>query len=94
METRKQSILWEFEKYQRLLKEKGLPCQQAEEEAAAVQASLEREKRETANQLELRQAKISQQSRVLWKMLVELEERAQRPVRWMLPVSNSLWWDS
>ena len=90
METRKQSILWEFEKYRRLLKEKGLPCQQAEEEAAAVQASLEREKGETAKQLELRRAKITQQRQVLWRMLVELEERSQRPVCWLLQVSNSL----
>ncbi|XP_028638688.1 E3 ubiquitin-protein ligase TRIM68 isoform X2 [Grammomys surdaster] len=84
VETRKQSILWEFEKYQQLLKEKELPCQQADEEAAAVQASLEQEKGETASRLELRREKIIQQSQVLWRMIVELEERSQRPVRWML----------
>jgi hypothetical protein len=27
-------------------------------------------------------------------MIVELEERSQRPVRWMLQVSNSLPWDA
>ena len=40
MERRKQSIRWEFEKYRQLLKEKELPCQQAEEEAAAAQAGV------------------------------------------------------
>lgn len=90
METRKQSILWEFEKYQQLLKEKELSCQQAEVEAAAVQASLEQEKGETASKLELRHEKIIQQNQVLWRMIVELEERSQRPVCWMLQVSNSL----
>lgn len=84
METRKQSILWEFEKYQQLLKEKELPCQQAEEEAAAVQAGLEQEKGEMGNKLRLRHEKMIQQSQVLWQMIVELEERSQRPVRWMM----------
>ncbi|EGW05567.1 Tripartite motif-containing protein 68 [Cricetulus griseus] len=84
MEIRKQSILWEFEKYQQLLKEKELPCAQVEEEAAAAQASLEQEERETLNKLELRHEKIIQQSQVLWRMIVELEERSQRPVRWMV----------
>ncbi|KAL1774570.1 E3 ubiquitin-protein ligase TRIM68 isoform X1 [Sigmodon hispidus] len=84
IEARKQNILREFEKYQQLLKEKELPCQRVEEEAAAAQASLEQEKRETANKLELRQEKITQQSQALWEMIVELEERSQRPVRWML----------
>ncbi|XP_036031205.1 E3 ubiquitin-protein ligase TRIM68 isoform X2 [Onychomys torridus] len=84
METRKQNILWEFEKYRQLLKEKDLPCQQVEEEAAAAQASLEQERRETANTLELRHNKIIQQSQALCRMIVELEERSQRPVRWML----------
>lgn len=84
MERRKQSIRWEFEKYRQLLKEKELPCQQAEEEAAAAQASLEQEKGETASKLELRREAIIRQSQVLWSMIVELEERSQRPVRWML----------
>lgn len=94
MERRKQSIRWEFEKYRQLLKEKELPCQQAEEEAAAAQASLEQEKGETASKLELRREAIIRQSQVLWSMIVELEERSQRPVRWMLQVSNSLPWDA
>lgn len=94
MERRKQSIRWEFEKYRQLLKEKELPCQQAEEEAAAAQASLEQEKGETASKLELRREAIIRQSQVLWSMIVELEERSQRPVRWMLQVSNSLPWES
>lgn len=92
MEIRKQSILWEFEKYQQLLKEKELPCAQVEEEAAAAQASLEQEERETLNKLELRHEKIIQQSQVLWRMIVELEERSQRPVRWMVQVSSILSW--
>ncbi|KAL6037485.1 hypothetical protein STEG23_036730 [Scotinomys teguina] len=90
METRKQSILWEFEKYRQFLKEKELPCQQVEEEAAAAQASLQQEKTETASKLELRHNKIIQQSQVLWRMVVELEERSQRPVRWMLQDTTAL----
>lgn len=86
METRKQSILWEFGKYRQLLKEKELPCQRAEEEAAAAQASLEQETGATANTLAMRREKIAQQSRSLWGMIAELEERSQRPVRWMLQV--------
>ncbi|XP_015842340.1 E3 ubiquitin-protein ligase TRIM68 isoform X1 [Peromyscus maniculatus bairdii] len=84
METRKQNILREFGKYRQLLKEKELPCLQVDEEAAAAQASLEQEERETANKLELRHDKIIQQSQTLCRMIVELEERSQRPVRWML----------
>nr|XP_021482740.1 E3 ubiquitin-protein ligase TRIM68-like [Meriones unguiculatus] len=84
METRERSLRWEFGKYRQLLKEKELPCQRAEEEAAAAQARLEQEKGETANRLEVRREKIAQQSWVVWRMIAELEERSQRPVRWML----------
>ncbi|XP_006885588.1 PREDICTED: E3 ubiquitin-protein ligase TRIM68 [Elephantulus edwardii] len=84
VETRKQSIIWEFEKYQRLLKKKQIPSQQLEVEAAAALASLVQEEQETMRKLELNHDKLVQQSRVLWRMIAELEERFQRPLRWML----------
>ncbi|XP_017752032.1 E3 ubiquitin-protein ligase TRIM68 isoform X2 [Rhinopithecus roxellana] len=34
--------------------------------------------------LELNHSELIQQSRVLWRMIAELKERSQRPVRWML----------
>ncbi|EPQ20031.1 E3 ubiquitin-protein ligase TRIM68 [Myotis brandtii] len=83
METRKQSIVWEFEKYRQLLKHKP-PGQQLEVEAASALASLEREERETRQKLELNHDALIQQSRVLCRLIAELEERSQRPVRWML----------
>ncbi|XP_006140965.1 E3 ubiquitin-protein ligase TRIM68 isoform X1 [Tupaia chinensis] len=84
VETRKQSIMWEFEKYQRLLKKKQPPGRQLEVEAATALASLEQEVEETMQKLKLNHDQLIQQSRVLWRMIEELEERAQRPVRWML----------
>lgn len=58
VETQKQSTLWEFGKYRQLLKEKGLPCHQMGEKAAAARASLEQEEGETASKLELRHKKV------------------------------------
>uniref|UniRef100_A0AC11EE16 Tripartite motif containing 68 n=1 Tax=Ovis aries TaxID=9940 RepID=A0AC11EE16_SHEEP len=84
VETRKQSIIWEFEKYRRLLKKKQPPGRRLEVEAAAALASLEQEEGETMQKLELNHEALIQQSRVLWRMIAELEERSQRPVRWML----------
>ncbi|XP_010988912.1 E3 ubiquitin-protein ligase TRIM68 isoform X1 [Camelus dromedarius] len=84
VETRKQSIMWEFEKYQRLLKKKQPPGRRLEVEAAAALASLEQEEGETMQKLESNHNALIRQSRVLWKMITELEERSQRPVRWML----------
>ncbi|EPY89262.1 tripartite motif-containing 68 [Camelus ferus] len=84
VETRKQSIMWEFEKYQRLLKKKQPPGRRLEVEAAAALASLEQEEGETVQKLESNHNALIRQSRVLWKMITELEERSQRPVRWML----------
>lgn len=89
VETRKQSIVWEFEKYRQLLKHKP-PGQQLEAEAASALASLEREERETRQKLELNHDALIQQSRVLCRLIAELEERSQRPVRWMLQVSASI----
>lgn len=83
VETRKQSIIWEFEKYQRLLQKKP-PGQQLEVEAAAALASLEQEERETRQKLEMNHDALGQQNRVLWRLIAELEERSQRPIRWML----------
>lgn len=83
VETRKQSIVWEFEKYRQLLKHKP-PGEQLEAEAASALASLEREERETRQKLELSHDALIQQSRVLCRLIAELEERSQRPVRWML----------
>lgn len=80
--------MWEFEKYQRLLQERQPPGPRLEEELAAALASLEQEKEETMEKLERNYEKLTQQSRVLGRMIAELEERAQRPVRWMLPVSS------
>lgn len=88
VETRKQSIMWEFEKYQRLLKKKP-PGRQLDIEAATALASLEQEERETRQKLELNHDALIQQSRVLCRLIAELEERSQRPVRWMLQVSGS-----
>ncbi|XP_019667476.2 E3 ubiquitin-protein ligase TRIM68 isoform X3 [Felis catus] len=84
VETRKQSIMWEFEKYRRLLKKKQPPGRQLEVEAAAALSSLEQEEGETVQKLEQNRNELIQQSRVLWGMIAELEERSQRPVRWML----------
>lgn len=89
VETRKQSIVWEFEKYRQLLKHKP-PGQQLEVEAASALASLEREERETRQKLELNHDALIQQSQVLCRLIAELEERSQRPVRWMLQVSGSV----
>lgn len=89
VETRKQSIVWEFEKYRQLLKHKP-PGQQLEAEAASALASLEQEERETRQKLELNHDVLIQQSRVLCRLIAELEERSQRPVRWMLQVSASV----
>ncbi|KAF4009242.1 hypothetical protein G4228_000439 [Cervus hanglu yarkandensis] len=80
----KQSIIWEFEKYRRLLKKKQPPGRRLEVEAAAALASLEQEEGETMQKLELNHEALIQQSRVLWRMIAELEERSQRPIRWML----------
>ncbi|XP_026373739.2 E3 ubiquitin-protein ligase TRIM68 isoform X3 [Ursus arctos] len=84
VETRKQSIMWEFEKYRRLLKKKQPPGRRLEVEAAAALASLEQEEGETVQKLEQNHNELIQQSRVLWRLIAELEERSQRPVRWML----------
>ncbi|KAM4845268.1 E3 ubiquitin-protein ligase TRIM68 [Thomomys bottae] len=84
VETRKQSIIWEFEKCQQLLEKNNLPVQYIEVEAVAALASLELEKEETEHKLELNHLKLIQQSQTLWRMIVELEERSQRPTRWML----------
>ncbi|XP_007089417.2 E3 ubiquitin-protein ligase TRIM68 isoform X1 [Panthera tigris] len=84
VETRKQSIMWEFEKYRRLLKKKQPPGRQLEVEAATALTSLEQEEGETMQKLEQNRNELIQQSRVLWGMIAELEERSQRPVRWML----------
>ncbi|XP_004590004.2 E3 ubiquitin-protein ligase TRIM68 [Ochotona princeps] len=84
VKTQKQNIMWEFEKYQQLLQEKQPPGPCLEEELAAALASLEQEKGETMEKLEQNYEKLTQQSRVLGRMIAELEERAQRPIRWML----------
>ncbi|EAW68835.1 tripartite motif containing 68 [Homo sapiens] len=84
VETRKQSIVWEFEKYQRLLEKKQPPHRQLGAEVAAALASLQREAAETMQKLELNHSELIQQSQVLWRMIAELKERSQRPVRWML----------
>ncbi|KAM6158397.1 E3 ubiquitin-protein ligase TRIM68 [Rhynchocyon petersi] len=84
LEIRKQSIIWEFEKCQRLLKKKEIPSQQLEVEAAAALASLEQEEEETKKKLELNHVTLVQQSQALWRMMAELEEWSQRPLRWML----------
>uniref|UniRef100_A0A8C9H5R6 RING-type E3 ubiquitin transferase n=1 Tax=Piliocolobus tephrosceles TaxID=591936 RepID=A0A8C9H5R6_9PRIM len=84
VETRKQSIVWEFEKYQRLLEKKQPPHRQLEAEVTAALASLQQEAAETMQKLELNHSELIQQSRVLWRMIAELKERSQRPVRWML----------
>nr|XP_027798676.1 E3 ubiquitin-protein ligase TRIM68 isoform X1 [Marmota flaviventris] len=84
VEIRKRSIMWEFEKYRQLLNNQQPPGRQLEVEEAAALASLEQEKEETVHKLELSYKELSQQSQVLWKMVAELEERYQRPVRWML----------
>uniref|UniRef100_A0A8D1BTJ0 E3 ubiquitin-protein ligase TRIM68 n=1 Tax=Sus scrofa TaxID=9823 RepID=A0A8D1BTJ0_PIG len=73
VETRKQSIMWEFEKYRRLLKKKQPPGRRLEVEAAAALASLEQEEGETARKLELNHDALIQQSRVLWRMILELK---------------------
>lgn len=93
VETRKQSIMWEFEKYRRLLKKKQPPGRRLEVEAAAALASLEQEEGETMQKLEQNHNELIQQSRVLWRLIAELEERSQRPVRWMLQVSGGLFWE-
>ena len=93
VETRKQSIIWEFEKYRRLLKKKQPPGRRLEVEAAAALASLEQEEGETMQKLELNHEALIQQSRVLWRMIAELEERSQRPVHWMLQVRSRFSWD-
>uniref|UniRef100_A0A8C5KGH7 Tripartite motif-containing 68 n=1 Tax=Jaculus jaculus TaxID=51337 RepID=A0A8C5KGH7_JACJA len=85
VETRKQTIVQEFEKYRQLLKRQQLAGRQVEVEAAAALASLEEEERETTRKLELSRDELTRQSRALWRMIAELEERSQRPVRWMLP---------
>ena len=92
VETRKQSIIWEFEKYRRLLKKKQPPGRLLEVEGAAALASLQQEERETMQKLELNHEALIQQSRVLWRMIAELEERSQRPVRWMLQVRSRFSW--
>uniref|UniRef100_A0A8D2B2X8 Tripartite motif containing 68 n=1 Tax=Sciurus vulgaris TaxID=55149 RepID=A0A8D2B2X8_SCIVU len=84
VETRKQSIMWEFEKYRQLLNHQQPTGRQLEVEAAAALARLEQEEGETMHKLELSHNELSQQSRVLWKMVAELEERYQSPLRWML----------
>lgn len=38
--------------------------------------------------LEQNHNELIQQSQALWKMIAELEERSQRPVRWMLQVDG------
>ena len=81
--------MWEFEKYRRLLKKKQPPGRRLEVEAAAALASLEQEEGETARKLELNHDALIQQSRVLWRMIAELEDRSQRPVRWMLQVRRT-----
>lgn len=85
VDARKQSIIMENKKYQQLLKEKELPGQQAEVAAAAALASLEQEEEETKRNLEQSHEMLTQQGQALWRMIADLEERAQRPVRWMLP---------
>lgn len=92
VETRKQSIMWEFEKYRRLLKKKP-PGQRLEVEAAAALANLEQEERETRQKLERNHDALNQQNRVLWRLIAELEERSQRPVRWMLQVKSRFSWE-
>lgn len=92
VETRKQSIMWEFEKYRRLLKKTQPPGRRLEVEAAAALASLEQEEVETVQKLEQNHNELIQQSQVLWRMIAELEERSQRPVRWMLQVSGGFFW--
>lgn len=78
--------MWEFEKYRQLLNQIQPPGRQLEVEAASALASLEQEEAETMYKLELNRSELIQQSQVLWKMIAELEERSQRPVRWMLQV--------
>lgn len=92
VETRKQSIIWEFEKYRRLLQKKP-PGQQLEVEAAAALANLEQEERETRQKLEMNHDALGQQNRVLWRLIAELEERSQRPIRWMLQVNSRFSWE-
>ncbi|XP_012790371.2 E3 ubiquitin-protein ligase TRIM68 [Sorex araneus] len=82
--TRKQSIVWEFEKYQRLLKDKQPAGQELKAEAATALALLEQEEGETLEKLEQYSEGLGQQSQALCRMIAELEERAQKPVRWML----------
>nr|XP_020039360.1 LOW QUALITY PROTEIN: E3 ubiquitin-protein ligase TRIM68-like [Castor canadensis] len=84
VEIQKQNIIWEFEKYKKLLEKNQPPGRQLEVEAATALASLEQEEGETARKLELSHDKHIQQSQVLWKMIAELEERSQKPARWML----------
>lgn len=84
VEIRKQSIVWEFEKYQRLLKEKQPPGRQLEAEVATALSSLEQEEGETLQKLEQNCEGLVQQSQALYSMIAELEERVQKPVRWML----------
>nr|KAF6439378.1 tripartite motif containing 68 [Molossus molossus] len=83
VETRKKSIMWEFEKYQQLLKNQP-PDRQLEVEAATALTSLEQEERETRQKLEMNHDVLIQQSLVLCRLIAELEERSQRPIRWML----------
>lgn len=85
--------MWEFEKYRRLLKKKQPPGRQLEVEAATALTSLEQEEGETVQKLEQNRNELIQQSRVLWGMIAELEERSQRPVRWMLQVSGGFSWE-
>lgn len=85
--------MWEFEKYQRLLKKIQPPGRRLEVEAAAALASLEQEEGETMHKLERNRNELMQQSRVLWAMIAELEERSRRPVRWMLQVSGGFPWE-
>lgn len=86
--------MWEFEKYRQLLNNQQPPGRQLEAEEAAALASLEQEEGETVHKLELSHNELSQQSRVLWKMVAELEERYQRPARWMLQVSTTFTWEA
>uniref|UniRef100_A0A2K6QEW1 RING-type E3 ubiquitin transferase n=1 Tax=Rhinopithecus roxellana TaxID=61622 RepID=A0A2K6QEW1_RHIRO len=76
--SRSPYIVWEFEKYQRLLEKKQPPHPQLEAEVAAALVA------ETMQKLELNHSELIQQSRVLGRMIAELKERSQRPVRWML----------
>ncbi|XP_004642029.1 E3 ubiquitin-protein ligase TRIM68 [Octodon degus] len=84
-ETQKQSIMWEFEKYRRLLNDQELPGQQLDKDAAAALASLEQEQSELLHKLEWNHSELVRQREALCKMITELEERAQRPFRCALP---------